>query len=62
MHKARRAKLDKEQKECESEGVKEDENEHAVGWGSKEMCKRGKEGEKKRESEEGRDRREVVRV
>lgn len=48
MHKARRAKLDREQKERESEGVKEDENEHAVEWGNKETRENGKEGEKER--------------
>lgn len=51
MHKARRAKLDREQKECEGEGeeVDEGENEHAVmEWGNKETCESGKEGEREK--------------
>lgn len=56
MHKARRAKLDREQKEREGEGeeVDEGENEHAVvGWGNKGTRESGKEDEKKREREGG---------
>lgn len=54
VHKARRAKLDREQKEREGEGeeVDEGENEHAVvGWGNKGTRESGKEDEKKRERE-----------
>lgn len=45
VHKARRAKLDREQKECEGEGeeVDEGENEYAVvGWGNKGSHESGK--------------------
>lgn len=48
VHKARRAKLDREQKEREGKGeqVDEGENEHAVtGWGNKGAYEGGKEGE-----------------
>lgn len=60
VHKARRAKLDREQKEREGEEVDEGENEHAVvGWGNKGTRESGKEGEKKRER--GRGKRERKR-